>query len=337
MAEILSKQEIFSLLGGIASGQVRTQSEGDENGDKIVERFDFRLPQRISEDHLRIIRAIHENFADSFKTYLVSRLQMMVSVTLQSVEQMQYNEYVFGNIGPRSLYVFRVEESSTYAIFELTPELILALVERLLGGSLADAIAQGSQEPRAITKIEQSIVKGFIQRGLTDLQNAWRRLAPLTFRLERYESRGDFAQITPSNEIVLVLVFDIAIADKHFGLNVCFPTAAVKDVLEKLEGQEKIQLRASKGRDSWTGELTRKIEMTELPMTIRLGQVKLPIQDLLHMEVGDVLRLDTKITDEVSILIGGKQKFFGKPGTSNGNIAVKVTRPISEDQLRGEN
>lgn len=243
--EILSKQEIDSLLSGISTGQIRPQVE-NEPDDKVIEPFDFRSPHRLSEERLRTLRAIHDNFADSFKTYLVSRLQMMVSVSLQNIEQVIYNEFVLGNTGPRCLYIYRIEESSTYAIFELTPELILAFVERLLGGSLADSQGKGSLEPRAITKIEQSIVKGFVQRGITDLQNAWRRLAPLTFRLERYESRADFAQVTPSNENVIVLAFDIAIGDKHFRMNVCFPTVSVKDVLEKLEGQEKLNIRDRK-------------------------------------------------------------------------------------------
>jgi len=332
--EILSKQEIDSLLGGIATGQVRPQHDEVGFDDKMVEPFDFRMPHRLSEDRLRTLRAIHENFADSFKTYLVSRLQMMVSVGLQGIEQVVYNEYTLGNTGPRCLYVFRIEESSTYAILELTPELILALVERLLGGSLAEAQGKGGVEPRTITKIEQSIVKGFIQRGITDLQNAWRRLAPLTFRLERYESRADFAQITPSNENVLVLSFDIAIGDKHYRMNVCFPTGAVKDVLEKLEGQERVHLRVSKGRDSWVGELTHRIEQTELPVIIRLGRTHIAMNDVLDLEVGDVLRLDTKIGGEAQVLINGIQKYFGKPGFSNGNFAVKLTRNVQEELAR---
>jgi len=333
--EILSKQEIDSLLSGISSGQIRPQPSESEPDDKIIEPFDFRLPHRLSEDRLRTLRAIHENFADSFKTYLVSRLQMMVSVSLQGIEQVIYNEFTLGNTGPRCLYVFRIEESSTYAIFEFTPELILALVERLLGGSLAEA--QGKNpEIRPITKIEQSIVKGFIQRGITDLQNAWRRLAPLTFRLERYESRSDFAQITPSNENVLVLSFDIAIGDKHYRMNVCFPTAAVKDVLEKLEGQEKVHLRSARGRDSWVEEISKKVEKTELPIAIRLGRTHLAVQDLLDLAVGDVLRLDTKIAGEAKVLVGDQEKFYGKPGFSNGNFAIKITRKITEELMKGD-
>jgi len=334
--EILSKQEIDSLLGGIASGQIRPQMTDVDADAKIIESHDFRLPHRLSEERLRTLRAIHENFADSFKTYLVSRLQMMVSVGLQNIEQVIYNEYSLGSSGPRCLYIFRIEESSSYAILEYTPELILALVERLLGGSLSEPIEKSGNDIRQITKIEQSIVKGFIQRGITDLQNAWRRLAPLTFRLERYESRADFAQITPSNENVIVMAFDIAIGDKHYRMNVCFPTAAVKDVLEKLEGQEKVTLRGGKSRDSWGPELQKRIEKTELPVGIQLGKASITIQEMMDLEIGDVLRLDTKIGGEVRVLVGGKIKFYAKPGFSNDNYSVKISRKETENISKGE-
>ena len=65
--EILSKQEIDSLLGGIASGQISTQHPSSDSEDKVIESFDFRSPHRLSEERLRTLRAVHENFADGKK------------------------------------------------------------------------------------------------------------------------------------------------------------------------------------------------------------------------------------------------------------------------------
>jgi len=52
---------------------------------------------------------------------------------------------------------------------------------------IGKAVADGSKDARLITKIEQSIVKGIIQRALTEIQRAWKTIADLTFKLE-----GDF-------------------------------------------------------------------------------------------------------------------------------------------------
>ncbi len=345
MPEILSKQEIDSLLGTIASSGQNVSESGKPSSpsfekiktsfdeeDKSIESFDFRLPQKLSDDHLRVLRAVHENFADAYKTYLVSSLQMMVSINLQNIEQVRYNEYVCGNTFSRCLYIFRIEESSSYAVLEFSNGLMSALVDRLLGGgTLSESFLDASHFDRSLTKVEQSIVKKFSQKALSDLQNSWRRLSPLTFRLERFESKSDFAQVTSSNEIVSVFTFDVAIGDKHYMMSVCFPAPSIKSVLEKLEGESKFQFKSHE-RDSWKPTISKNLLPTDVNISVRLGQALLSIQELLNVEVGDVLKLNSKITDEVKILVNGKEKFLGKAGVNNDTVAVKVTQKNFNEQ-----
>ena len=83
MPEILSQQEIDSLLSGISTGVIETtQTQVEE---KKVEReaitFDFRLPHRLSKNQLRTFQAVHESFGEMFGSYLVGRLQTTVTVS----------------------------------------------------------------------------------------------------------------------------------------------------------------------------------------------------------------------------------------------------------------
>ena len=80
-------------------------------------------------------------------------------------------------------------------------------------------------------------MRGIVQRALTEIQRAWTTVAELTFKLERYEIEGDFVQIAPASEIVMVVSFEVSIGPQKYMMNLCFPTFALDDVLAKLNIQ----------------------------------------------------------------------------------------------------
>lgn len=323
MAEILSQQEIDSLLAG-----VNTESqEGSDSPvksaaqEKDIQTFDFRLPHRLSKNQLRTLQAVHENFAETLGSFLVSRLQTNVSVAVSSVDQIFYSEYVLSIPSPSSLHIFRIKESDALGIFEINPELVLAMVARLLGGDPDD-----DRKIRIITRIEQSIMQGIVNRALENLQRAWKAISPLSFEFERYESEGEFAQVAPASEIVLVVSFEVSISDKKYLMNICFPTFALDDTLAKLNVQHFSGISSLK-KDSKSSQLIlHSIEDTRIPVIGLLGTTKLTLQELITLEPGDVVRTNIPINSEVELLIDGKNRLWGRPGVSNDRAAIKITR-----------
>ena len=85
MAEVLSQQEIDQLLNNMKTGT--TEPAEAKGPDKEVVPFDFRLPNRISKNQLRTLRNIHENFAESFSSFLMSKLQTIININVISVDQ----------------------------------------------------------------------------------------------------------------------------------------------------------------------------------------------------------------------------------------------------------
>ena len=326
MPEILSQQEITSLLSGIpGEGSNAGLAPEDKKQDKEPVIFDFQLPHRLSKTQLRTFQAVHESFAETFSSYLVSRLQTAVSVSVLSVDQLFYSEFVLSIPGPTCLYIFRIIESDALAILEVSPQLALAIVEYLMGG-----VAEGEKNPRVITKIEQSIIKGIIHRALADVQRAWKTVAELTFKLERYESEGDFAQIAPASEIVMIGSFEVSIGSQKYTMNLCFPTFALDDVLEKLNVRHFSGNAMAKGKHEESGTLSQHLGSTPVQATAVLGETSLTLRELLELERGDILQTNISTDDEVKVLIGGRPRLWGRPGLSKGKVAVKVSRTASE-------
>ena len=222
MPEVLSQSEIDNLLAGIgkspAAAPAETPAESKRD-QRDVQGFDFRRPNRVSKNQLRIFQAVHETFAELFGFYLASKLQTQVSITVSSVDQLFYSEYQLSIGSPTCLYVFDMKPSEGRGVLELSPMLVFAIVERLLGGGAAEP----SRKLRAVTEIEKTLIKGTVEKALQDLQGAWKSVSNLKFNPERFESEADFLQIAPASEIVLVVSFDVQIAGSGYLMNLCFP------------------------------------------------------------------------------------------------------------------
>ena len=132
MADVLSQNEIDSLLSEMTSGRVDVDDVLDGKISKgEITNYDFRRPNRISKNQVRTLQTVHESFAEVFGYYLVSKLQTVVSINVTSVDQLFYSEFILSVSNPSCLYVFDIDKADGSGILEVSPQLALTIVERL--------------------------------------------------------------------------------------------------------------------------------------------------------------------------------------------------------------
>ncbi len=319
MAEVLSQQEIDLLLNKVKSGEEQTPAQ---NSEKEAVLFDFRLPNRISKNQLRTIRNIHENFAESLTSFLVSKLQCIVNINVTSIDQIYYSEYILSVSNPACLHTFDIKNTDIKGILELNLDLSLALVDRLLGGNGA-----GTKQTNMITPIEQKVLSVIAERVMFDLRKAWQIVDNYEFRVERFEADIDFAQITSQSESVLLISFEITIAEKSYMMNICYATFAFDTILSKLSSQKLSSIRPTKYQGTTSSEiLANHLYKTFLPVSVEFGTAKITVKEIFELEKGDIIKLETLISDEQLIKIGNKTLFYGRAGVVNKHKAIKITR-----------
>jgi len=336
MSDVLSQTEIDNLLSEMTTGTVDVNDllAGRQIARTDVTNYDFRRPNRISKNQVRTLQTVHESFAEVFGYYLVSKLQTVISITVTSVDQLFYSEFILSVSNPSCLYVFEIEGTDGNGILEISPQLALTIVERLLGGS-----AETQSKPRTITPIEQAVVRGVVEHALFDLRNAWRSITDISFKYQRLEMEADFVQIAPSSEIVVVISFDVNVGVHTYLMNLCFPTFALEEVLARLTRQQvtSAALKQSPQKIRENFQLVKQhMSNTFLPVVAELGKTSITIKDLLELKVGDVLKLNKKIHHEIEIIIAGKRKLAARPGTVEGKRAVRITRPLTDEDLYEE-
>lgn len=331
MGDVLSQQEIDSLLSGMSSGTIQVDEVINPGGgeSKEVMTYDFKRPSRLSKNQLRTFENIHEGFAETFSYYLVSKLQTVVSISLTAVDQLFYSEFILSVSTPSCLYVFDMVGTDGHGILDVSPHLAFAMVERLLGGG-----ADATRKPRAITAIEQAVVQGIMDKCFDELGTAWRSVADLSFKYSRFENEPDFVQIAPGSEIVMVVSFNVTIGTSSFLMTLCFPTFALEDVIAQLNRRQLQGFRGGEEADIKNAEIIkRQIATTYLQVIAELGRARITLQELMDLHEGDVIKLDTKINAELQLVIGGVRKLAARPGTVDGKKAVRVIRKLDDSDI----
>jgi flagellar motor switch protein FliM len=330
-SQTLPQNVIDDLLKGVSSGTTSVDELVAKYPRAEVNNYDFRRPNRISKNQIRTLQSIHENFAESFGYYLVSKLQTTVNITPTSVDQLFYSEFILSVSNPSCLYVFEISGTDGNGILEISPQLALIIVERLLGGN-ADMLPK----PRTITAIEQTVVRSIIEHALSDLKTAWKSISDIGFKYQRLEQEADFVQIAPSSEIVIVISFDVHIGTHTFLLNLCFPTFALEEVLAKLNRQQvttsALPQSPKKIKENILA-VNQQISTTYLPVIAELGKTSLTIAELLELNVGDIIKTGKRVDQEIEIIIAGKRKLAARPGVVEGKKAVRIIRPLTADDM----
>ena len=62
-----------------------------------------------------------------------------------------------------------------------------------------------------------------------------------------------------------------------------------------------------------------------MPIKEHLGKSTLSIQDFTNLQIGDIIRLDTKVDKELDVYVGSIRKFTALPGASGKQYAVRIT------------
>jgi flagellar motor switch protein FliM len=328
MADVLSQNEIDELLSAISTGVVSAESIKQEQKQKKIKLYDFKRPDKFSKDQIRTLYMLHENFARLLNTYLSAHLRTMVQVSVASVDQLTYDEFIRSMPNPSVISIFEMRPLSGNALIEINPSIIFSIIDRLFGG-----LGTPPAKPRELTDIEHSIVTRVVNKALESFQEAWRQVVNIEPRLETIESNPQFTQIVPPNDMVVIITLQTRIAQTEGFINLCIPYLVLEPIMPKLTTSFWVASSIAKaGSKTNSALLQKKLERTMIPLAVVLGNVTVTVQEMLDLTVGDVVRLDSKVTDELVVNIGQHQKFKCKPGSANNRIAIQITKAMVEEE-----
>ena len=300
MADVLSQNEIDALLKQLSSGELDVDEINDEPAVKIKD-YDFTRPAKFSKEHLRTLEIIFENFGRLVSSNLPAYLRKNVQVDVMNSEAVTYSEFSNALSNPVLLGIVDFAPLKGDIIIELASNLGFTIIDRMLGG-LGDPL----EKPRDFSEIELSV-------------------------LERIETNSQFAQIISPSEMIAIVTINVCIGNVEGLMNVCLPFLTLESIMDKLNTKYWFSTMKNKDEDSYEAFIETAINKAQIPMKVLLGKSTISVMDFINLQVGDIIKLDSHVNDELEVYVGNIAKFKALPGSGAENYAVKVTEIIREE------
>ena len=326
MGEVLSQNEIDSLLAALSSGELDVE-DMQEKDEKQVKNYDFSRPAKFSKEHLRTLGMIFEHYGRLLSTNLPVYLRKNIQVEVMNSEAVTYSEFSHALSNPVLLGIVNFAPMPGNIIVELASNLGYAMVDRMLGGTGVPL-----ERTRDFSEIELLIIERIMNVCINLLREPWENVVDIHPRLERIETNSQFAQIISPSEMIAIITINLKIGEVEGLMNVCLPYMTLEDIMDKLNTKYWYSTMQERDEKEYTTAIEAMIAKAPMPVKAVLGNSSISVNDFINLQVGDIIRLDTKVDQELDVYVGNIKKFTALPGASGEQYAVRVTSVIREEQ-----
>ena len=319
MSNVLSQEEVDSLLKGVSSGEIETETE-EEAPSEGVTPYDFTKQEQMLRGRMPALGVVNERFAANFRTNLSSMLRKAVDVETEPVDMVKFEDFRLSLPVPTSLHIFRIDPLVGQSMVVFDGRLVFSLIECYFGGKGTE---HARIEGRDFTAIENAMIRKIVRACLEDLAGAWERVYTVKMTYLRSEVNPEFASIVLPGDLVIVIRCNIDIEGVGGHMSLCIPYSTIEPIRERFYGGLQ---DLPKGTRKWQKRMEDRIKTIPVDIVVELGSTEITAERMLGLQVGDVVQLKQFISDPLVGRVHGIPKFLGCPGTQKTNKALKIEK-----------
>lgn len=325
MVDFISQTDIDSILKG-TSVQAPARQMPD------AETYNFLRPHRISKDRRSTLDVIYQRFAVALQALLSSRLRHVTDVSVASVEQATFAEFIMSLSTPCSAFVFDLgDPQGIQGVLDIGTDLAYHLIDRMFGGP-----GQSRDVGRPLTALERLVLKGVVDHALGFFGEAWHDHIKFAPAQVGFESLPDQLSVASREDNVLVANVEVKSGGFSGLLTVCVPLLALETFL-----QEK---RTTTGR-ARVSDADRAQSRVQIDATLRNAHVTVTAQfppfllrarDVAALVPGQVIHTGFALDVPVEVHVRGRRRFLGMPGQVRRSTGVRISHVIPAAQAESK-
>lgn len=326
MGDVLSQNEIDSLLAALSSGELDVDEIKDTK-EKHVKDYDFARPSKFSKEHLRTLEIIFEHYGRLLSTNFPVYLRKSVQVEVMNSEAVTYSEFSNALSNPVLLGIVNFAPLQGNIIIEMASNLGYAIVNRMLGGQ-----GETLEKVRDFSEIELLIIERIFVVCVNLLHEPWANVVDIHPHLERIETNSQYAQIISPSEMIAIVTMNIRIGNVEGLMNVCLPYITLEDVIDKLNTKYWYSNMQNQDETNYSEAIEALIQRAQIPIKAVLGNSTISVSDFAGLQNGDIIKLNRRVDEELDVYVGNIRKFTALPGAAGDDYAVRITSVIREEQ-----
>jgi flagellar motor switch protein FliM len=312
--QVLSADAIAALVDAAKEGRLP-----EEHATPVRRRMravDFTRPTKFTSDQERRLRRAMEAFCRTASTRLSGELRMPMELEVINLNQLAWSNAHAQVPGNSVATVVEVQPIGTRMLLSAEPGLLLGVIELLVGGTSAANVRE-----RRFTDIDWALARHFFERMLAQLSLIWSDLLGVELGVAGLDTHMETAQMAPVSEPTLTLTLEARLDGSSFTVALLLPWSAFAPVADRISGGE--DARGARGPGE-AGSVRRAVGRVEMTVRAEVASVEMPIESVLALKPGDVLRLGSDADSGVTLYADKVPVHRAKPGRSGSRRAIQV-------------
>ncbi len=294
--------------------------------------YDFKRPIQLSREHSRTLQLGLDGFARQATTVFTSALRTVCQVTLTSVDQRSYAEYVQSLGASTYMTVFSADPMPGSGILEMPLGATMVCIDHMLGGP-----GGANQPDRPLTEIESTVIRSFTERLLGEMRYSLEGIVSLVPTISAVEYSPQFAQAAGAADVMVVASFELKVNEVDHKLTFCLPFSGLLPHLVNASAPAPSSERERAQRASAAAMVQQQFNEVPIDVQISLRTTRVAPEEISGLEVGSVLRLSHPAAAPLDVTVDDMVLAYATPGVNGQRLAAQIVAAPHVPTHRMEN
>jgi flagellar motor switch protein FliM len=223
--------------------------------------------------------------------------------------------------------IFQVQAWDSRILIGLGHDFIFTLADALFGSDGGEAPLA---DQRKLSSLEIRLAQKTLSLFGRALQSAFETVCDAAFKLERIDTRLDFAVIAPRNSYAVHTRVKLRILGRHSEMFILIPQAALSSVRQQL-GRDLSEDEAVRD-PAWTRQIEAEIGRTDVAVKGVIEERQFTLADIAALKVGGVLELQATTRTRVRLECNAEPLFWCALGQSDGFYTLRIDESVNQEQ-----
>jgi len=281
----------------------------------------------LSVDRLPMLHVIFDRMSTSCAEHLRHMAASPMYYSLSGIESGRITEILEMYEANAVAGIFHAPEWDSHILIGFDRDFIYTMVEVLFG---SDGSEPPVEEARGFSNIELRMAQTLFEQVAKALQASFSLIADTKFKLERIETRMDFAIIGRRNNQAVAAKFLLQALNRGGEMFVIIPQSVLNPMRKALSH---VVTGESSGRDPrWMKQIATEVKKTEVTLKAVLEERFLSLGEIADLKVGDVIELQATPRSRIKLEGNHQGLFWCHIGQSEGSYVLKVDEHIDQEK-----
>ncbi len=285
--------------------------------------YDFRRPIQLSREHQRILQLGFDGFARQAATVFTSALRSVCQLTLTTIDQRTYAEYVDSLAPSTYLTLFTTDPMPGRGMLDLPLAAVMSCIDHMLGGPGDD-----EQPQRPLTEIESGVIRGLVDRLLREMRYSLAGIVALDPAVTGVEYSPQFAQVAGVADVMVVIELELRIDERPHRMSVCLPFNGLLPHLTSAAAPAPVSNRERAQRAESAALLDDSFQSVPVDVAVCFRGTRLGPDSLTGLRPGDVLRLDHPASAPLDVTVDDQVFAHATAGTHGNRLAALIVSTL---------